>query len=1112
MAKIPTKYDISPVGNLASNRPMAQVDLGGEARGMQQAGAGLQNLGSSITAIGAQQAKQDRLIQGTQAETDLATDRAAREEALRNDTDYGTLTQRWAKDDGAAIQRAALRIKDPKTRELFTLEQQKSGLGYNKRLSAVADAGIKDGRIATLETAWQKSHDLIANPATPDDVRTRTKTELDASITEGAKAGVFSEQYANDLRRKYVDGADYALAGSLVKTPDGNRAVLPPQADDKDVLTKFLAPGKDAESVSGMKPPLQAGLAAMLRDAPPDIQKTLGIFSGYRSPERQAQLWEAAKIKYGSEDAARKWVAPPGRSKHNEGDAADLSFDGAGTTSKLTPAGKAAQEWAHANAAKYGLSFPLANEPWHVEAAGARGGNNGASPSASTDPDSVFGRMIHRESAGDPGALSPKGAQGLTQLMPATARETAAEMGISLPHSDAGLYTFFKTPAGQEANLKIGRAYFDKQLKAFGGDTEAAVIAYNAGPGVAQKWLAEGRSDSVLPKETLDYRNIVLRGGGTSYRPTTSSPYDTAYQNLRARFPNLSAEQIDNLATSAVTAKNGFAVQDRAAVEQAVQDGPSALANTGRYDGPTLDRGKFQEVYGQEGDRRFNAYDAAMKTAKSTFDMQTQSQTDIMAQVEAARTLVQTTTGEGADLADKRLSALQTAAAATIKARENDPPAAAMQAFPVVKQAWDAVTANPGDPQAFANAIKVTNAAQEQWGLAAEKRRVLPGSIADGIVEKLKMKDLEPSKALATLGQAVFATNDPLQQEAIFDQLKKAGVPAEAEGALRALHDGRTGDARFLMTAATAHDLKWTEGSESATNIIKAVDAATSIDTPAGVLYGIDMASTDNLDRYQADKSLFTNAVKLQMMGGKSSTAAIAEVQRAMYGGARVVDQGHAKLVLPASVDADTTVTALSAQLPAVKTALERWGTVDAPGGTPTQKREAQFQTWDRTANINKIVNESGVWRNLGTGYGFMDTTTGLFVAGKDGKPLVVTDDDLSAAAKVQANAAAVQEKAAAVEAAKPVTAIPLGASGESIQLTPDEVKAANPAPAAPAAPAPVAPATTRDVSPTLSTEQKLQAEAVAGGARKAKDGKWYRKNPEYADDPTKPQWIEVKP
>lgn len=88
----------------------------------------------------------------------------------------------------------------------------------------------------------------------------------------------------------------------------------------------------------------------------------LSIKSGYRSPERQAQLWADALKKYGNAETARKWVAPPGKSNHNRGLAADLGFSDS-----------AAINWAHQNAAKYGLIFPLSNENWHIEPIGLRG-------------------------------------------------------------------------------------------------------------------------------------------------------------------------------------------------------------------------------------------------------------------------------------------------------------------------------------------------------------------------------------------------------------------------------------------------------------------------------------------------------------------------------------------------------------------------------------------------------------------------------------------------------------------------------------------------------------------------------------------------------------------
>jgi LAS superfamily LD-carboxypeptidase LdcB len=96
----------------------------------------------------------------------------------------------------------------------------------------------------------------------------------------------------------------------------------------------------------------------------------LQITSAYRSPEVQARLYEAAVQKYGSEAAARKWVAPPGRSKHNSGTAVDFAVNG----SLLRDANSPEAQWVKANAARYGLAVPMEWEPWQVEPMGARDG------------------------------------------------------------------------------------------------------------------------------------------------------------------------------------------------------------------------------------------------------------------------------------------------------------------------------------------------------------------------------------------------------------------------------------------------------------------------------------------------------------------------------------------------------------------------------------------------------------------------------------------------------------------------------------------------------------------------------------------------------------------
>jgi len=79
-------------------------------------------------------------------------------------------------------------------------------------------------------------------------------------------------------------------------------------------------------------------------------------------------------------------------------------------------------------------------------------------------PSGIMSALIHQESRGNPKAVSPKGALGLTQLMPATAKE----MGVD-------------NPMDPEQNVMGGARYLSQQMQRF-GNTELALAAYNAGP------------------------------------------------------------------------------------------------------------------------------------------------------------------------------------------------------------------------------------------------------------------------------------------------------------------------------------------------------------------------------------------------------------------------------------------------------------------------------------------------------------------------------------------------------------------------------------------------------------------------------------------------------
>jgi zinc D-Ala-D-Ala carboxypeptidase len=105
--------------------------------------------------------------------------------------------------------------------------------------------------------------------------------------------------------------------------------------------------------VADLDPALLAALRQAATDAADDGVEFL-IDSGWRSPEYQEQLLQAAIAKYGSEAAATRWVATPKTSAHVSGDAVDV--------------GRAdAAAWLSEHGAEYGLCQIYRNEPWHYE-------------------------------------------------------------------------------------------------------------------------------------------------------------------------------------------------------------------------------------------------------------------------------------------------------------------------------------------------------------------------------------------------------------------------------------------------------------------------------------------------------------------------------------------------------------------------------------------------------------------------------------------------------------------------------------------------------------------------------------------------------------------------
>jgi hypothetical protein len=105
--------------------------------------------------------------------------------------------------------------------------------------------------------------------------------------------------------------------------------------------------------VANLDPALLGALRQAATDAADDGVE-LYVTSGWRSPEYQNQLLREAVSKYGSEDAAARWVATAATSPHVSGDAVDIGHSDA-------------TAWLSKHGAEYGLCQIYRNEPWHYE-------------------------------------------------------------------------------------------------------------------------------------------------------------------------------------------------------------------------------------------------------------------------------------------------------------------------------------------------------------------------------------------------------------------------------------------------------------------------------------------------------------------------------------------------------------------------------------------------------------------------------------------------------------------------------------------------------------------------------------------------------------------------
>lgn len=283
-----------------------------------------------------------------------------------------------------------------------------------------------------------------------------------AALTQQADVKAFNEQ----LGWTYPNGT--------ATNPQQNAGSAQPSAPESQYTTydpnQIRTDGSSDSRVTGLDPRFGSALIqfqAAARDAGFDIV----VGSGHRTEAEQTALYNAS-------DKSGKMVGTPKGSKHVKGQAGDLRVNGKGLGSKGT---EAATKWAHENAAKFGLTFPMSYEPWHIEHVTARNGSAAPTATASKTATPAATGPVSADQLAEALALEESGNQNIVTK----AKGSSASGYFQITDATWGKYKGYARAIDAPREIQKERAtqLLSGYLTRFGGDVDMTLAAYYAGGG-----------------------------------------------------------------------------------------------------------------------------------------------------------------------------------------------------------------------------------------------------------------------------------------------------------------------------------------------------------------------------------------------------------------------------------------------------------------------------------------------------------------------------------------------------------------------------------------------------------------------------------------------------
>jgi len=928
MARIPDSSAVSGAPSLRPSGAVSVADMSPIARGAQDLASGIGDAAGSLYSFAKEQERKENVVDVAAADAAMRKRFMDIQNDFQEDNDFSTFEQRSNALTTAAKDEAAKLIRNEETRQAWLGQAELTRLSQVEQVINRGQALKREYDVAKMDDANQTLHDTIADPNTSPADAVRSTNSILENIKLAEATGVMTPGQAIERRRLFAVGAQKQRAANsayLLARSDPAAAIARLGVSDKpgDVAAATLA-------ASGGKP------IALPADMATTIAKTLGDESFPKDPadieaylsdptKNQEYVGEAIKVMQskldGDLEAAVIALAPGGnvemaRKFQETGDEADL------------PA--AVADFYHATM---------------TAIAPASGGT-------------VLPIVIDSEI--EVATLNPTDLDNWEKAQAAFGQQVRVVSGLTSKENDA---------AGGRPGLNLDMSKLSTKererlltVAAASGFSKIGIykdaLHLETGDGAPEVWGPKGGNVPTWAAEIASQHMT-----GTITPPIVYNGRDPEF--AAADYKDLLAARRD-----AEDILNQKRLENRAWINTAVTNMPSALANGVPYEGKIPTAIDFVNAYGAaEGIERWNAFEAQTDLATDIVALQSAPNDVLMNIGKTNADAIRNAPADQIALIEQATAAKTEAAKHVLEAREKDPAAATLQAFPEVQKLWDAAVE---DPALMPDAVKAMATAQTMLGIAPDKQRVLPAQIATAAVASFKNLELpDGQRQDSILATVALAGGDEDMQDAIVAQLvTDAGAPRQLKAALAPLE--REGDrsaeasARTLlsamMTSEDALGLKKT-GSEAIKPGIETRIAPLDDDGGlADVMYGLG-GSSQNMDRWADDKDLLTRATAWHMASGKSEEQAYKLALLDMYGDVKAVTGNNVSAIIDAKDDSALLADGFARAMVPIKAVLKLELEQGFREAFPDAQNNKFLNTWLVGADQSSIL-DTGYWAN----------------------------------------------------------------------------------------------------------------------------------------------------